>query len=232
MSNEADQFEADLDSLAVHEISHFHVAIFFGIPARVKMVIEDDGWLRSGFCEREFEGQKFEAACVGWAGVLGEHLLNRVHRCRTPLLFSSVTEANLSKFHWEVSFHFNELSDADRQHIVRHADTLESCQHTFRILSKKLREIEADAKLLADRTRIERAAKLAARQEFEEAKKQAAQWATTAPKMSIAGRAEHLANFLDGLPPDDPQRIQFAPMLASLRRGVVPAALNGERKHA
>jgi hypothetical protein len=214
-------FEADLESLAIHEMSHFHVTISFGIPARVKMQVTDDGKLRSGFCEREFEGQKFEAACIGWAGVMGEHLLNRVHSQRTPLLFP-LTEATIVKWYWEAMFFLNELSDGDRQHIVGHADTLETCQHTFRILSKKISEIKADAKLLAAHTRKEVAAKLAAIREFEEANKTAAEWAKNPPKMSTANRASILENFLSNLPADAPERAKYEPMLDCLKLGKEP----------
>jgi hypothetical protein len=214
-------FEADLESLAIHEMSHFHVTISFGIPARVKMQVTDDGKLRSGFCEREFEGQKFEAACIGWAGVMGEHLLNRVHSQRTPLLFP-LTEATIVKWYWEAMFFLNELSDGDRQHIVGHADTLETCQHTFRILSKKISEIKADAKLLAAHTRKEVAAKLAAIREFDEATKTAAEWAKNPPKMSTAARAKILSDFLEGRPDNDPEKIRLAPLLDCLKRGQEP----------
>jgi hypothetical protein len=221
-------FEADLESLAIHEMSHFHVAISFGIPARVKMQVTDDGWLRSGFCEREFEGRKFEAACIGWAGVMGEHLLNRVHSQRTPLLFP-LTEATIVKWYWEAMFFLNELSDGDRQHIVGHADTLETCQHAFRILTKRIHEIEADAKLLTAHTRKEVAAKLAA---VHEAKELAQRLESElrpvlingVPQIpvSIAGRAKILSDYLEGRPDNDPEKIRLAPMLDSLRRGIEP----------
>jgi len=61
------------------------VTISFGIPARVKMQVTDDGWLRSGFCEREFEGGSLKRVHC-WAGVMSEPA-DRVHSQRTPLLF-------------------------------------------------------------------------------------------------------------------------------------------------
>jgi len=160
-----DQFEADLEALTIHEAGHWHASVAFGIPAAMRIDMDAEGHLVGGWCFRDFHGSKFEGACIGWAGVMAEHMLNRVWRHRTPLLFSPLTEANLSKFHWEASFFLNELSVEDRQHIVAHTDTLESCQAAFRILSKRIGEIEADAKLLADRTRKEVAAKLAAADE-------------------------------------------------------------------
>jgi hypothetical protein len=216
-------FEADLESLAVHEISHMLVAFSQGIPATVKMQIADDGSLSGGFCERDFAGSKFESAVVGWAGVIGEHLLNRVSRHSTPLLYP-LTEATIVKWHWEALFFLNELSDGDRRHVSGHLDTLESCQHCFRILSKRTAEIRQDARLLADKTRIEREAKLAARREFEAAKKTASAWAVNPPRMSTSERAEHLSSFLDGLPANDLQRIKFAPLLDCLLRGIEPGA--------
>jgi hypothetical protein len=215
------QFEADLESLTIHEMSHWHCAVALGIPATVKILVADDGTARSGFCVREFEGNKFEAALIGWSGIQGEHLLNRVHSQRTPLLFP-LTETTIVKWYWEAMFFLHELSDGDRQHIVGHADTLETCQHTFRILSKKISEIETDAKLLAAHTRKEVAAKLAAIREFDEATKTAAEWAKNPPKMSTAARASILEIFLSNLPADDPQRIKFAPMLDCLKRGIEP----------
>lgn len=187
----------------------------------MKIDVDDEARMRGGWCFRDFRGNRFEAACIGWAGIEAEHLLNHVDRLRTPLLFP-LTETTIAKWHWEALYFLNELSDSDRQHIVGHPDTLETCQHAFRILSRKVREIGMDAKLLADRTRIERGQKLAALREFEELKTAAARWAVNPPKISCAERAMHLENYLRNMPADAPERLKFAPLLDCLRRGEEP----------
>jgi hypothetical protein len=82
--------------------------------------------------------------------------------------------------------------------------------------------------LLADRTRIERNQKLAdAREAKELAEKFKAEMRPVLvngiPKIpvSIAARARVLAEFIDGLPPEDPERLRLAPLLNCLRRGEI-----------
>jgi hypothetical protein len=91
--------------------------------------------------------------------------------------------------------------------------------------------------LLADRTRKEVAEKLAAvRAEKELIQRLESDlrpvFVKGQPKVpvSIAARARILADYLEGRTDDDPERIRFAPMLDSLRRGEIPAGLNGELK--
>ena len=223
------QFESDLAAIAVHEAGHFEASIALGIPATMRVDLDDAGNLRGGWCFQDFEGPPFENSCIAWAGIIAEYLCGRIYRHSAQLLFP-LNEEHLIRWHSEASFFLNHakgFSAEDRARIVgivsvAGGTTLETFQHTFRILKKRVREIEADAKLLADRTRKEITLKLAAIREFEEATKTASKWAINPPKMSTAARAEHLANFLDGLPADDPQRLKFEPMLDCLKRGIEP----------
>jgi hypothetical protein len=96
-------------------------------------------------------------------------------------------------------------------------------------LTKRIHEIEADAKLLTAHTRKEVAAKLAA---VHEAKELAQRLESElrpvlingVPQIpvSIAGRAKILSDYLEGRPDNDPEKIRLAPMLDSLRRGIEP----------
>jgi hypothetical protein len=155
-------FEDDLVSTAIHEAGHFHMALFWDIPATLQINLDDAGNIIDGECRWGFVRPSFESATIGWGGIEAEYLLNRVWRHGPPLLFCPLTEKNIVKWHAEGTFFLNRLSDTDRQLIIGHQASLESCQFTFRILSKRIKEVEADAKLLADRTRKEIAAKRAA----------------------------------------------------------------------
>jgi hypothetical protein len=151
--NAEDYLEQDLRSISVHEAGHWVVsALGFGIPATMTIDIGEDDTLTGGWCPREFSGSKFETGCVGWAGVVAEHLLGTVWRYRTPLLFP-LTEETLSQWHWEALFYLRELSASDYQHIVGYPHTDESLRHAVRILLRHRAKLEVAAALLAERTR-------------------------------------------------------------------------------
>jgi hypothetical protein len=223
------QFESDLAAIAVHEAGHFEASIALGIPATMRIDLDDAGNLRGGWCFQDFEGPPFENSCIAWAGIIAENLCGRIYRHSAQLLFP-LNEEHLIRWHSEASFFLNHakgFSAEDRARIVgivsvAGGTTLETFQHTFRILKKRVREIEQDAKLLAARTRIEVAAKLAVAREFEEANKTASKWAAQAHKLSTAARASILENFLSNFPADAPERTKFAPMLDCLKRGIEP----------
>jgi len=226
-----EQFEASLTAIAVHEAGHFECSIALAIPATMRLTVDAEGNLSGGFCERDFSGSDFDRSCVSWAGIIAENLCARHCRCSAKSLFP-LNEEYLFRWHEEISFFLSRgegFSTSDRNGIICVKNTFESCCHAYRILSKRIREIEQDAALLVDRTRREIAEKLAALRQFEEAKQAASEWASNNPVLSPAGRAQILADFIDGLPPGDPRRLRLAPVLACLRRGEVPE-LNGELK--
>ena len=85
--------------------------------------------------------------------------------------------------------------------------------------------------MLADRTRKGVSEKLAAIREAKElAEKLKAEMrpilVNGTPKIpvSIAGRPRVLAEFIDGLPPEDPEQLRLAPLMDCLRNGEQPPA--------
>jgi hypothetical protein len=152
--NDAD-IEVRLRSVTVHEAAHFVVATEgFGIPATMKVDVAEDDTLAGGWCFREFPGDSFAASCVGWAGLVGEHLVGAVFPARTPLLFP-LGDKTAGRWHHEALFFLDELSEADRQGIVGYRHTEESLRFTVRLLSRNRAELEENAALLAERTRKE-----------------------------------------------------------------------------
>ena len=251
MNNEPDktpdqQFEADLQAVCIHEAGHFEVCLAFGVPATMKVVIDDNGSIREGLCWQGFELPKYETSVFTWAGVVAEHLCKCIYRHSPQLLFP-LDDEHLVRWHHEASFFLDRrlklkpeqgaFSEEDRAGIVGvlpGGTTLETCQAAYRILSKRISDLKDDARLLADKTRPERAAKLAAvRAEKEMLKRFESEMRPVLingkPQIpvSIAGRAVVLRQFIDSLPLNDPRRVRLAPALADFMRGVVPE-LNGE----
>jgi hypothetical protein len=251
MNNEPDktldlQFEADLQAVAIHESGHFEACLALGVPATMKIEIDDAGNIREGLCWQGFELPKYETSVFSWAGVVAEHLSGCIYRFSPQILFPLDAE-RLFRWHGEASFFLDPrlrlkpergaFSEEDRAGIVGvlpGGTTLESCQAAYRILSKRISELKDDARLLADKTRIERNQKMAAAREAKELAKRLegelrpviVDGQTKVP-VSITGRARILAEFIQGLHPNDPRRIRLAPALESFKRGIVPE-LNGE----
>jgi len=63
-----------LAAIAVHEAGHFEASIALGIPATMRIDIDDAGNLRGGWCFQDFEGPPFENSCIAWAGIIAENL--------------------------------------------------------------------------------------------------------------------------------------------------------------
>jgi hypothetical protein len=214
--------EADLRAIAVHEMGHFHLLLALNIPGTVEMQIDDNGTILGGCCFNEFAAPTFESACYGWAGIVAEHICGTVYRHGPQLMFP-LNEDALTKWHHEAAYYLNvpgKFSDSDRRLIIGHRDTLEACQHTFRILSGKADEIKADARLLADRYRPGIAAKKLAADRADLASKQ---WLASGCKMSASARAKILEQHLAHLSADHPWRGRFEIVLACLRRGEEPS---------
>ena len=98
-----EQFESDLAAIAVHEAGHFEVSIALGIPATMRIDIDDAGNLRGGWCFQDFEGPPFENSCIAWAGIIAENLCGRIYRHSAHLLFP-LNEEHLIRWHSEASF--------------------------------------------------------------------------------------------------------------------------------
>jgi hypothetical protein len=220
-----EQFEADLSAVATHESGHFEVSRVFNVAATMRIIIDDEGNIREGCCWQDFEATAFEKSCISFGGIVAEHLTGHIYRHGPKTVFP-LDAHFLPRWHDEVIFHRAELSDSDRAGIlsVGGEHTLEACQFCFRTLSRRLRELKEDAALLADKTRVERAAKLADVRERDAAKKLAAEWAANPPKLSTAYRATVLEDYLRNTPADAPERAKFKMMLDCLKRGQEPPA--------
>jgi len=228
MNNEPDgtsdkQFESDLQAVCCHEAGHYECSRAFGIPSVMQVVISDAGDIREGWCCNDHEGPKFEDAVISWGGTVGEYLTGHIWRHGPPKSLFPLDEKFIERWHDEMLFYRHKLSDSDRNGIIGlYENTLESCRHCFRVLSRRLPELREDAAMLAARTRAARVANLAAARKFEEANKTASKWAAQSHKLSTAERARHLENYLRDMPADAPERLKFTPMLDSLRRGEEP----------
>lgn len=236
MSETPDQFEADLQAVCAHECGHFECNRAFGIPSVMQVVIDDDGSVREGWCLPDFSAPvKFEDSVVSWGGTVAEYLTGYIWRHGPPEPIFPLNEKFIERWHDWMMCNIKKFSASDRHGILAsHENTLESCQHCFRVLTRRLRELKEDAGLLADKTRIERDQKLAAvRAEKELLKRMEVDlrpvFINGQPKVpvSIGGRASVLAEFIERLHPNDPRRVRLAPALASFEHGVIPE-LNGE----
>ena len=202
----------------------------------MKVEIDDASNITEGWCAPGQEAKPFEDAVISWGGTVAEYLTGHIWRHGPPVNLFPLNEKCLTRWHDEVLFHMQKMSTTDRHGILNSGcgNTLEACQYCFRVLSRRLSDLKDDAELLAARTRTERAAKLAAVREAKELSKRLESELRPVlingkPQIpvSIAGRAKILADYLEGRPDDDPEKIRLAPMLDTLRRGENPA-LNGE----
>jgi hypothetical protein len=240
MNNEPDktpdqQFEKDLAAIAVHEAGHFECNREFGLHSTMKVIIDGEGNVHSGWCASTQESKPFEDGVICWGGVIAEYLAGHVYRHGPPVNLFPLNEKFLTRWHDEMLCHIEKMSEGDRCGILHSPiSTLESCQYCFRVLSRRLPELREDAAMLAARTRTERAAKLAAAREAKAILKRLETETRTVLingkphiPVSIAGRAIMFRQWLEGLHPKDPRRVRLAPALESFEHGVVPE-LNGE----
>ncbi|HXR05439.1 MAG TPA: hypothetical protein VN836_12100 [Verrucomicrobiae bacterium] len=218
-----EQFTEDF-RVACHEHGHFFACLSFGISASPVVFIEAERYETNvaGACRLDFlaDATPFQKSVIGYAGFLAEHLCGVVpRRASNPF---PLRETTLREFWSATETGFEAIFGlSDQRFIASYGNRWLAFKGAyFRIIKKR-----AKIKRLARHTANE---KLAERIEFEKAKKAVEELAKNPPKtIPAAASARILADFIEGLHPNDPRRERLAPALASLRRGVVPE-LNGE----
>jgi hypothetical protein len=95
-------------------------------------------------------GSSLQTAAIGWAGVIGEALMNCPHKART------LPKTPLEKFSvckWVDEIRLHQLSKEDRDGIAKHPARYQPAQVAFDILSASVDVLEYSARKLMERSR-------------------------------------------------------------------------------
>jgi hypothetical protein len=217
----------EIHNTALHESGHSFAATAYRI-ANFPRVTPDKPQLPNsteymkGICHLEQPMTQFQAAVIGWAGVLAVCMFGEPPAYAPP--FKPATLKQLRVWHEMAMARLEYFSSTDRKMIAGYERFWQSCKSAFLILSRNKSLVKWLAKHLA----------------VDAAKRQTESYSLTmnpiiltppSPEpvtesfqlpdtpLELPGRIQMLKNFLASMAPDDPQRPKFQRMLECLERG-------------